>query len=258
MLSLNFYFDWQFEEEFLNNLSTTIKLNSPNNRDSLIIHAMSTAMYLESRNTKIFGDYTFNSFKVNMMSSSFAALNYGGGACGSYTLFLARLLKNMGFKTKIVGVFVNRSSIVHISLGIERGNKLLLLDPLYNHAFTNSSGNLSDIHEVASNWNSYYSKYLPANYKKEYNYQFGWRYTNWEKYGAVSHSVYFLGSLLFGKSKMNDLSIRFYFLGMDKFYSVFSFLGSLFFIGLFFKIRKSKLTILKSLGYPIINHIRKK
>lgn len=257
MLSLSFYFDWKFEEEVLNNLSKNIKLNSPHNLDSLIIHAMNTANYLECRNTEIFGSYKFQSFKVNLISPSFAALDYGGGDCGSYTLFLARLLKKMGFRTKIVGVFRNKSLVGHITLGIERDNKLLLIDPLYNHAFTDSLGHLSDIHEVAANWSTYYSKHLPTNYKSEYNYQSGWRYTNWDKYGLLSHSVYNLGSLFVGKSKMNNLSIRYYLLGLDKFYSLFAFSGFLFFIGLFFGFNKRKSAIVNKLKDPIIMYRRK-
>ena len=232
MLSVSFYIDWQFEEEFIGNLAKCISVNKAKSADSVIIHSMNIASYIQKRNSEVFRDSKFSSIKINLIPPSFSALDYGGGACGSYTLFLARLLKKIGFKTKIVELNVNGNPGGHIALGVETNNKLLLVDPFFNHAFLDSTGNLSDIHEVANNWEKFYSKHLPSGYKPEYNYQAGWHYTNWNKWGLLSESCYKIGSFLLGKNKMDNFSMRYYLLGSNKFYSAYSFSGFLFLVSL--------------------------
>lgn len=230
MMSISFYMDWKLEEEILNYLADHVRSISPSkDPESIIETALTASNYLEERHSEIFHDKPFQSFKVKLMSTSFAAFNYGGGDCGSYTLFLARLLKNMGYKVKIVQLKVNGVWGGHITLGIENGNKLLLVDPLFNCSFRDSSNHLSDIHTVASNW-GYYSKNLPKEYKSEYDYQSGWRYTNWDKFGFISRGIYNTGVFIFGKSRMDNLSVHYYYLGLSKIYFISSFLGFLLFI----------------------------
>lgn len=229
MLSISFYIDWRFEEELLDNIIYRIKAESvKNDPESLIISAMNIATYMEERNPQIFRGTQFTSLKVKLMSPSFAAFYYGGGACGAHTLFLARLLKKCGLKVKIVQLRVKGEWGGHITLVVENNNKLCLLDPTYNYAFKDSSGGLADIHEVANNWTAY-SQRVPANYPPEYNYQSGWRYTNWDKLGILSRTIKSMGIFFYGKQKMENLSVRFYLLGRIKYYSLAALLGCLFF-----------------------------
>jgi hypothetical protein len=225
MMALSFYMDYSFEEEILGNLADHVRSVSPNqDPETLIVTALNVSNYLEARTTEVFQNKDFESLKVKLMSTSFSAYNYGGGACGSYTLFLARLLKNMGFKEKIIQLNVNGVWGGHITLGVESGNKLLLVDPLFNCSFKDSSGRLSDIHAVAKNWNVY-KQQVPPNYNKDYNYQSGWRFTNWDKFGFLSRSMYKVGAFIFGKTKMDNLSVHYYYLGLSRIYFIFGLSG---------------------------------
>ena len=222
--------DWRFEEDILDSLALRVKSASiKNDPESLIISAMNIATYIEERKTEVFGNTQFNSLKVKLMSTSFSPFNYGGGDCGGYTLFLARLLKKIGFKEKIVQLKVNEKWGGHITLAVENGNKLLLIDPLYNYAFKDSLGHFSDIHDVANNWYAYYSKQLPLKYDKTYDYQSGWRFTNWDKFGFLSRSIYHTGIFIYGKEKMDNFSFRYWISDFSKYYSILSFFGFLLF-----------------------------
>jgi len=82
---------------------------------------------------------------------------------------------------------------------------------------------------VAKNWYAYYSKQLLPNYDKTYDYQSGWRFTNWDKFGFLSRSIYQAGVFIYGKEKMDNFSFRYWALGFNKYYSMFSFFGFLLF-----------------------------
>ena len=222
MLSISFYMDWAFEEEVLQHLAAHVRAVSKTQEpEDIIITALNSSNYIQIRNTEIFKDQAFNSLKAELMSTSFSAYNYGGGDCGSYTLFLARLLMKMHYNVKIVQLKVNGTWGGHITLAVRNGDKLLLVDPLFNCPFRDSAGHLSDIHEVASNW-AFYAKSLPANYNLDYNYQSGWRFTNWDKLGFLSRDAYKIGCFFFSKKKMDGVSLRTYFLGLSKDYFLMS------------------------------------
>lgn len=222
--------DWSFEEEVLTNLALHVKTKSiPGNTESIVRAALNDASYLDERNTELLGDKTFHTWKVGLMSTSFAPYYYGGGACGGYSLFLGRLLKKLGYNFKTIQLKVNGRFGGHITLGVVDGNRLLLVDPLYDLYYKDSLGHMVDINEVAKNWNSIYVKQVPANYNHNYNYQTGWRYTNWDKLGFISRGVYKTGVYFFGKNRMDNYSFADHFTGLSRNYFLLSFIGFLLF-----------------------------
>ena len=236
MFSLSIYMDWKFEEEVLQNLATHVntRIKNPKKID-IIQSALNDASYLDERNTELLGDKTFNTLRVYLMSESFAPYFYGGGACAGYSLFLSRLLGKLGFETKIIQLKVKGVPGGHITLGIVDGNRLLLVDPLYNLAYKDSSGNLVDIHDVAKNWNNYYRYQVPQNYNLKYDYQEGWRFTNWDKFGSFSRGIYKIGVFIFGKKKVDNFSFASEFSGLSRSYFVIAFLGFLVFTSFLIK-----------------------
>lgn len=221
--------DYSFEEEVLANLAIHVKSKSiPGNTESVIRAALDDASYLDQRNTELLGDKTFHTWKVGLMSTSFAPYYYGGGACGGYSLFLARLLKKMGYHIKTVQVKVNGKYGGHITLGVVDGNRLLLVDPLYDLYYKDSLGHMVDIHEVAKNW-SYYVKQVPPNYNHNYDYQSGWRYTNWDKLGIISRGIYKVGVKIFGKERVDNYAFTDHFSALSRNYFILSFLGFILF-----------------------------
>lgn len=228
MFSLSIYMDWSFEEEVLNNLALHVKSKSiPNNTESIVTAALKDASYLDERNTELLGDKTFHTWKIGLMSTSFAPYYYGGGACGGYSLFLGRLLNKLGYEIKTVQLKVNGKYGGHITLGVVDGHRLLLVDPLYNLYYKDSMGHMVDIHEVSKNWYNYYIKQVPTSYNPSYNYQSGWRYTNWDKFGDLSRTMYKIGVLFFGKERMDNYSFADHFTGLSRNYFLFSFIGFL-------------------------------
>ena len=131
----------------------------------------------------------------------------------------------MGFKTKIIQQKVNGRFGAHITLGVEVNQQLILIDPLFNCLFKDSAGNLSDLNKVAANW-SFYKLNLPLDYDTTFTYRGGWRFTNWDKYGFISRGVYKMSCGIFGKAKTDNFSLRYYLLGVTKFYSIISLIFS--------------------------------
>ena len=236
MFSLSIFMDWRFEEEVVNNLAIHVRSKcQSSNKQDIIRTALHDASYLDERNTELLGDKTFKTLRVNLMSESFAPYWYGGGACGGYSLFLSRLLRKMGFETKVIQLRANGVFGAHISLGIVDGNRILLIDPLYNLAYKDSVGNLVDIHEVANNWNNYYRYQVPQNYNLKYNYQEGWRFTNWDKFGSLSRGIYKIGVSIYGSEKMKNYCFASNYSSLFRTYFVVSFLGFLIFTSFLIK-----------------------
>ena len=235
MLSFSFFLDWSIEEEVLTMLAKKVENSTEKNDfEGKVAKTLNLSYSLIKPTTTILGSENFTSLKIQLISSSFQSFYYGTGACGTSTLFVARLFKKMGIKTKIVEQNVGGVYGAHITLGIEKDNRLILIDPLFNCLFKDSTGKLSDIHQVAGNWN-YYAKNLPPDYDTSYNYQGGWRYTNWDKLGFITRAIYKTGCFFAGKEKMDQISLRYYILGFSFYYGMFSIIGALFFIYLAFR-----------------------
>jgi hypothetical protein len=97
--------------------------------------------------------------------------------------------------------------------------KKFLVDPYFCHSFKDTNNHLSDINDVAKRWNEYYKKNLPENYHLIYDYQNGWRFTNWDKYGNLSRSLYNLLSYA-GVTHLDDFSFRYYIYGYNRYISL--------------------------------------
>ena len=107
-------------------------------------------------------------------------------------------------------------------------NKMYVVDPLFGHDFKGPDGKLSDIRDVYKNWYTYYSKRVPPTYQELYNYQYGWSFTNWNKFGVVSRSLYKALCFVIGKDRVDTFSLRYYTQGYNKFFWTFSFIGFVF------------------------------
>jgi hypothetical protein len=100
------------------------------------------------------------------------------------------------------------------------------VDPLFKHTFHDSHNHLSSLHSVRAQWDTYYAKYMPSNYNPSYNYQQGWRHTNWDKYGVVSRSAYKILTFVMGKDRTDALSLRMWIIDAYRFQSTLAFLVS--------------------------------
>ena len=219
----------QFENEILGNIAKKIKektkgLPEENQIDTTIV----LCHYLQVRRSEILGTSKYHSYKASNFRSSLQSFYIGTGACGYYSLFAARVFQKLGYTPKIVQQRVNDRWGAHISLVVplKSTGKLILVDPLFKHNFRDSQNQFSTLQQVSGHWKSYYSLHTPANYNPNYNYQQGWRYTNWDKYGAFSRSVYKILVFCNGKEKTDLLSLRIFIIDAYMIQSIVAFLVS--------------------------------
>jgi hypothetical protein len=237
MLSLTFYSEWSYEDTMLNFISAHVHRHCQSNNPAVVIDsAIKLSDEVIDPMVNIFGNEKFQSIKSYFISPSFSVYYYGSGACGGYCIFMARLLKKMGYHVKFVEQKAYGTWGAHITLGIMSGDKVMVVDPLYKIVYKDSLGNMVDIHELSKNW-AYYKQQTPPGYK-QYNYQAGWRYTNWDKLGFISRWLHNGLALILGEQRTDNISARSYFLSATKLYMVLSLLAfllvSLYFIKLQF------------------------
>jgi len=215
-LSVIYYAEWRYEEDIMDVLVQNVD-NSCQGQS--LANRLDTAMMLTHKVVdpmhEIYGKTDFYPLKNFFVSPSFAIYYFGKDACGGYTSFTARLLGKMGLHTRFVEQYVNGTPGAHITLAVEQGQQLFLIDPMFKWSMRDTLGNLSDIHTVAANWD-YYFRHRPSRYRRSYNYKGGWTYTNWDKYGRFSRGIYNIGVKLVGAPKMNSISLRTHFLNITE------------------------------------------
>jgi hypothetical protein len=117
----------------------------------------------------------------------------------------------MGYSCRLVQQQVNGTWGGHITLEVDlnRFNKSqparwMLVDPLFNHMFLDTQYRELSADAVKSLWpktalkapGQYDISQLPVDYPEKYNYQQGFRYTNWDKYGLLTRTIYRVGKFL--------------------------------------------------------------
>lgn len=217
MFTLLSYSDWKYEDELVHNLAIEVQERCPKNDLNCIVD---TAMYythlIQDPMKALFSDKEFTSPKLALTRSSFSNFYFGKGACGAYASFFTRLMMHMGYKTKFVILNVGHREGGHIATVIENSPNMLLVDPLSGHIFRDSTGHLADIDSVSKYWNSYYKHHLSAHYEPSYDYQEGWKYTNWDKLGAISKAFYKTSVFFIGKKRTDNISLHYYIVRLNK------------------------------------------
>jgi hypothetical protein len=213
-----YYSEMSYEEDVLNGIADRVNVACiGKGLGDRIDTAMAITHGIINPMTQIFDKRPFHRMKDLFISPSFIVYYYGQGACGGYSSFMARLLYKMNIRTKFVQQIVNGKQGGHITLVVENGKQLLLIDPLFSWSLRDTMGKMSDIHTVAANW-PYYQRHKPYQYRNSYNYQNGWVYTNWNKFGFLSRGIYKAGVLIWGKEKMDLFCLRFYLISATRDY----------------------------------------
>jgi hypothetical protein len=234
----------KFEDEILDSIIERINPNNNLSEEKLIDSTIKFAHSLQELRTSTIGQHNFNSLKTKFFKSSLESFYIGTGACGNHSIFAARLFSKMGFLPKIIHQKNNGYWGAHITLAIPLKNgRLGLTDPLFKHVFVDSNGNIADIHSVKNEWD-YFKKQVPAKYDKQYDYQEGYRLTNWDKLGFISRFFYSTGIAICGKQTMELFCIRVYLLDIYQIQFFISILISAFFVFLIY--RKTKKSQIKN------------
>ena len=228
-IGVNGLLESQFENEILRNVALSIDEKTKGMSEEDKIEAtVNLCHYLQVHRSEILGGRTYTSFKATNFRSSLQSFYIGTGACGYYSLFAARVFQKLGYAPRVVQQRVENRWGGHITLALplKSNGKWILVDPLFKHSFRDTHNHLSSLPDVRAHWNSYYSKHTPSDYNPSYNYQQGWRHTNWDKYGVVSRAVYKALAFTIGKDKTDAMSLRMWIIDAYRVQSILAFLVS--------------------------------
>ena len=218
-LASMFYFglESQNEHNFLDRVIRKIDMVAGNSESSLeddrfISEAVHSTYYLLQRRTEIFRATSEDMpLKEKFFHSPIRASIDGNGDCGGYSTFLMALLERKGYHVKLCQMRVNGAYGGHITVCVQLPGRLVVVDPLYDETFSDANGRLSDIRTVSAHWPYYRSRIADAGYRDEYDYNQGYRFTNWDKFGPLTRGIYASFSFFGGKEWADTLSLRPYF-----------------------------------------------
>ena len=147
-------------------------------REKDILNLLNATYLLLNPRKQFFGGKEWLSFRDTALRSSDIQM-LDGGACGTHSHVLAKLLDQINVPVRIAQMKCGDHYGCHIVVEAQLNNNWVVLDPLFNLSFRKESGKLASFHDVQSDW-SYYKNQLPKDYGASMKYD-GVRYTNWEK-----------------------------------------------------------------------------
>ncbi len=180
------------------------------NVDTFLLRAMNITHLFEHNRLGVFSGQKIDGLKANLFHPVTMDLITGNGSCGSASAILARILKAYNYRVRFVQMLVNGQYGGHIVIEVNKFGKWIVMDPLFNLYFKDSSNNFASFEQVSKNFD-YYKKQLPANYPNSYRYEAA-NYTNWNKIkflGSVTKSIL---DFSMGKEKADKISLRAYLL----------------------------------------------
>jgi hypothetical protein len=201
-----------YEHRLVGALASNVKrqYGHHNSEDSLLSGSLRLTYNLEAHRVVVFGEEDVNDGYSDFLQPLTNDLMTAKGACGSYSLVLASILKDLNFNVRIPQMKVGETWGGHIIVEAQTKKGWVALDPSFNLVFTKPDGNFASFNDVHSNWN-YYKTQVPNDYRHEYAYA-DVRYTNWEKIPLVMPALKGMMSLFKGKQATNEISIRVFFL----------------------------------------------
>ncbi len=199
-----------YEKELFSSIAQKIRNDLGNeNKDSFLLRSLHMAYELQVSRQPIFGAQPIDR-ESDFFHSATTDLMTAYGACGSYSIVLARILKANNCNVRIGQMKVNGKFGGHMVVETEINNKWIIVDPTFNVVFIKPDGGLANYKDVHNNW-AFYKKQVPANYDTTYKYD-GMRYANWDKVPIVLPTFKKLLDLTIGKEKADTLSLRPYLL----------------------------------------------
>ncbi len=228
LLASLFYF--KIESNYENNLFKIIqksidkKIDINDTKDSILVKIMQTCSDMLHSRSVVFSNNSqdLEGFKTDFIHSATIDLMTANGACGSYSLVLARILQNYHYPVRIAQMKAYERYGAHNVIEANINTKWVVLDPLFDTYFIKPGGvGLASFLDVKNNW-AYYSKQLPEGYNKSYHYN-DVRYTNWEKVPIILPATKKILSIFLGQDRVDNMSLRVHFLRMYDLYFYIAF-----------------------------------
>ena len=214
LLATLFYFKMEanYEEELFAAIRSNIdsKINLKDNQDSIVVKVMHACNSLLSSRSAVFTNQPLDGFKVDLLQPASIDLMTAKGACGSYSMVLARTLVNYDFPVRIAQMKAKGIFAAHNIVEVKTEKGWVVLDPLFNVYFIKPDLTLASFQDVKNNWD-YYKKQVPPKYDMTYRYE-DVRYSNWGKIPLILPAIKKILDLVIGKQKADTISMRMYFL----------------------------------------------
>ncbi len=227
-----FYF--KMEGNYEDSLFAAIKksvdkqIDADDTQDSIVVKTMHVCNELLHNRASIFNDNDMAGFESDYMHPSSVDLMTTRGACGSYSIVLARLLQISHYPIRIAQMKAHGIFAAHNVLEVYTNTGWAVLDPTFNVYFKKPNAGMASFADVEANW-KYYTSQLPAGYDTSYKYE-DVRYTNWGKIPLLLPAAKKTLDLFLGPQRAEKISIRTYFLKM---YDVYFYLAILLYIPIF-------------------------
>jgi hypothetical protein len=207
-----FKMEASYEKELFHAIHADIssKISSTDSQDSVVAKAMHVCHNLMDTRGDVFKGSDFQGLKSGMIDPTSFDLMTASGACGSYSMVLARVLQGYKFDVRIAQMKSNGSFAAHNIVEARTNHGWVALDPLFDAYFVNPLKQLASFNEIKNNWN-YYKSQVPQGYDMNYRYE-DVRYSNWSKIPILLPSIKKILDLTLGKEKADTLSLRTYFL----------------------------------------------
>jgi hypothetical protein len=214
LLASLFYFKMEanFERELFQAIRSDInsKLISDESEDSVVVKVMHSCHNLLVNRGNVFGGKQFKGLESSLLEPTSMDLMTANGACGSYSMVLARILQGYKYPVRIAQMKSNGIFAAHNIVETKTHHGWVVLDPLFDVYFVNPSGRLASFEDVRKNWD-YYKDQLPSNYDMRFRFE-DVRYSNWNKIPILMPAIKKMLDLTIGKKQADNISLRTYFL----------------------------------------------
>ncbi|MDR3713236.1 MAG: transglutaminase domain-containing protein [Puia sp.] len=219
-----FYFrmEGNYEDSLFASIKRSVdrQIDADDTQDSIVVKTMHVCNELLHNRARIFSEDPIDEgVKSDYFHPTSVDLMTTRGACGSYSMVLARLLQLSNYPIRIAQMKAHGIFAAHNVIEVYTNTGWAVLDPTFNVYFKKPGhSGMASFADVESNW-KYYISQLPAGYDTSYKYE-DVRYTNWEKIPVVLPAAKKLLGLFIGSQKVDKISIRTYFLRMYNIYFV--------------------------------------
>jgi|SRR5579871_6054853 len=206
------------------NINKKIDLNDT--QDSIVVKIMQTCNSLLGNRAPVFTESDdLDGVEVSYLHPASIDLMTAKGACGSYSLVLARLLQNYNLPVRIAQMKANGIYGSHNVVEAKIHSGWVVLDPTFDLYFVSPENKLASFADVKNNWD-FYSKQVPKEYNNTYKYEDA-RYTNWTKIPVLLPLAKKILDLVIGKERSNNICVRMLFL---RIYDVYYYISLVLFV----------------------------
>jgi hypothetical protein len=214
LLASLFYFKLEanYERELFQAIHADIntRIKSTDTEDSVVTKVMHSIHDLLVNRGSVFEGKPFGGIKSDLIEPTSFDLMTARGACGSFSMVLARVLQGYHYEVRIAQMKAGGVYAAHNIVEVRTRHGWVVLDPLFDAFFVKPSAELASFDDVKNNW-TYYRKQTPHGYDMNYNYE-GVRYTNWTKIPVILPAIKNVLDRTLGKEVANTISVRTYFL----------------------------------------------